>query len=171
MEFTNLAREKGVAVGRVYSHLSVEDRNAIERMGAEGLSSRAIAAAIGRAPSTITREIRRGVWSAADMNASYKPYRDPRLRSPSTIPDPVYVGVWAHHKALHRRQRSHQPWRMRHDPLVGYVTDKLRAGWSPQLISGRLKRDFPDQPKMRACPETIYAWIYHPSRRERRWMD
>ncbi len=49
---------------------------------------------------------------------------------------------------------------MSHDPLVAYVTERLRRGWSLLVISGRLRLDHPDDGRMRACPETIYAWIY-----------
>ena len=161
---------KGVAVGQSYSHLSVLERNAIERMGQEGQSCREIAAAIGRNPSTVSRELRRGLFSAAAVGTAYKPYRDPRLRSASTIPDPVYVGAWAHHKAMERRARSHQPVKMRNDKLVDYVCKRLAKGWSPQLISGRARLEHGPGP-MSVCPETIYAWIYSPAQRHRKLMD
>ena len=47
-------------------------------MGQEGLSCRTIEAAIGRSPSTVSRELRRGLFFAAAVGTAYKPYRAPR---------------------------------------------------------------------------------------------
>jgi IS30 family transposase len=151
--------------------LSADERVVIERMGSEGWSIRAMARSLGRSASTVSREVRRGLFSAAAVGTAYKPYRDPRLRSASNIPDPVYVGSWAHHKALGRAARSHQPTRMRCDRLVAHVCDKLRQGWGPQLIAGRLPIDWPHDARMRVCAETLYAWIYSEKQKHRRLMD
>ena len=43
------------------------------------------------------------------------------------------------------------------------------CGWSPLLISGRLRVLFPDDSAMRVCPETVYRWIYADRRRRERW--
>jgi IS30 family transposase len=140
-------------------------------MGSEGASIREIARRLGRSASTVSREVRRGLFSAAAVGTAHKPYRDPRLRSASNIPDPVYIGSWADHKAKERAKRSHQPRRMGCDRLVDYVLDKLRAGWTPQLIAGRLPIDHPGDPGMRVCAETLYAWIYSDAQRHRQLMD
>jgi IS30 family transposase len=158
-------------VGQRYLHLSADERLVIEKLGSEGKSIRAMARHLGRSPSTISREVRRGLFSAAAVGTCYKPYRDPRLRSASTVPDPVYIGSWAHHKAVRRAARCHQPTRLRDDRLVAYVCDKLRAGWTPQLIAGRLPIDHPDDPAMRVCAETIYQWIYSDQQKHRQLMD
>ena len=159
-------------MGERYSHLSADERTTIEKMGGCGHSIRQIAIFLGRSPSTISREVRRGLFSADAAGTAYRPYRDPRLRSPSTINDPIYVGAWAHHRAIERQARSHQTVKMRHDPLVAYVCDKLRAGWTPQLICGRLKLvDHVADQQMNLCPETIYTWIYAPDQAHRRLMD
>jgi IS30 family transposase len=147
-------------VGQRYLRLSADERLAIEKLGSEGQSIRAIARHLGRCPSTISREVNRGLFSAAAAGTAYKPYRDPRLRSASSIPDPVYIGSWANHKAQQRAKRSHQPTRMRQDRLVAYCCDRLRQGWTPQLIAGRLVIDHPDDPAMPVCAETLYKWIY-----------
>ena len=43
------------------------------------------------------------------------------------------------------------------------------CGWSPLLISGRLRVLFPDDSAMRVCPQTVYRWVYADRhRRERR---
>jgi IS30 family transposase len=53
------------------------------------------------------------------------------------------------------------------DDLVAYVIDKLRAGWTPQSISGRLRREHPDDPGAWVSPETIYAWVYAAANKHR----
>ena len=40
-----------------------------------------------------------------------------------------------------------------------YVERKLKKDWSPEIISQKLKADYPDNNKMRAGHETIYRWI------------
>jgi len=149
----------------------LEDRIAIEKMGADGLSLRQMARRLGRAPSTLSREVRRGVFSADAVGTAYKPYRDPRLRSACTVSDPVYIASWAHRRAGQRAARSHEARKMRSDRLVAYVCDRLRAGWTPQLICGRARLDHPDDPEMAVCAETVYAWVYSPAQARRRWWD
>jgi predicted AAA+ superfamily ATPase len=68
-------------------------------MGSEGKSIREMARELGRGPSTVSREVRRGLFSAGAAGTAYKPYRDPRLRSASNVADPVYVASWAHRRA------------------------------------------------------------------------
>jgi len=41
-----------------------------------------------------------------------------------------------------------------------YVLKKLRKGWNPESITGRLKKDHPNDPYWHICHETIYAWIF-----------
>jgi len=52
--------QEGVAVGSRYRHLSIDERVTIEKVGGLGHSIRQIASHLGRSPSTISREIRRG---------------------------------------------------------------------------------------------------------------
>lgn len=48
--------------------------------------------------------------------------------------------------------------------LRAKVEDDLQKKYSPEQISGRLKRDFPDREEMRVSPETIYQSLYLQSR-------
>jgi IS30 family transposase len=57
--------------------------------------------------------------------------------------------------------------RMKHGQLVDRLFTRLRNGWTPEKIGGRLPHDFPDDPRMPVRHETLYAWIYGPGRRER----
>jgi IS30 family transposase len=48
--------------------------------------------------------------------------------------------------------------------LRAHVVERLAAGWSPQQIAGRLKREAPDRRSV--CHETIYRHVYGPEGRE-----
>jgi IS30 family transposase len=61
------------------------------------------------------------------------------------------------------QERSHRLRGIRRlaDPwLWPYVRGKLLEGWSPEQISHRLRLDYPDDPRKRVSPETIYATLY-----------
>ena len=67
-------------MGQQYSHLSSEERILIEKLHCEQhLSVRKIAEEIGRDKSTVSRELRRGLWFASNENGSYRPYRPKRV--------------------------------------------------------------------------------------------
>ena len=97
-----------------YAHLTADERDRLADLKAEGLSLRAIARALGRAASTISREIRR---NALDSGA-YRPH----------VADGAY---------MLRRQREAT---LETDAkLAAYVTDRLTEGWTPEQIAGRLR--------------------------------
>ena len=59
---------------KAYSHLSAEERVRIDELrNREGLGARQIAPRIGRDKSTVSRELKRGLWSASNENDSYRP--------------------------------------------------------------------------------------------------
>ena len=97
-----------------YSHLSRWERDQIAELKAAGRSVRAIARALGRAASTISREIRRNALEGG----AYRPQ----------IADGGY---------LLRRQRRSLLERDR--ALAAYVTDRLIEGWTPEQIAGRVR--------------------------------
>lgn len=117
-----------------YSHLSRWERDQISELKAAGRSVRVIARALGRAGSTISRELRRNALECG----AYRPQ----------IADGGY---------LLRRQR---PALLERDgALAAYVTDRLIEGWTPEQIAGRLGRGI--ERGLRAlAAETIYAWIF-----------
>ena len=116
--------------------LSLVEREEISRGIAAGMSTRALARMLGRAPSTISREIRRHggrtLYRASGADAR----------------------AW---------QRATRPKRCRlatHRPLRQVVATKLRADWSPQQIAHWLVLTYPDDPTMRVSHETIYRTLY-----------
>lgn len=153
-----------------YKHLTLEDRIEIEKHRDNKLGVREIARRLGRAPSTISRELGRGAWRPSNENAAYTPYRDPALHGDDLTP-PQYRAGRAQRKAEQRAQTSHQPNRLSTDRALTHLVSKLRDGWTPEMISGRARIDFPDDPSMHACPETIYRFIYNPTQRHRRLAE
>ena len=125
-----------------YSHLTAEERDRLAGLMADGLSLRSIARALGRAVSTISRELRR---NALDSGA-YRPH----------VADGAY---------MLRRQRAAV---LETDArLAVYVTDRLSEGWTPEQIAGRLRLGI--ETGLRAvCAETIYGWIYRAGQKAQR---
>ena len=118
-------------------YLSLVEREHLRDLRRSGLSVRASAAAMGRSPSTVSRELHRNTLSAR----GYLPHA-------------------AHRASVARRQRPRQAKVLAHPPLGEYVESRLSRKWSPQQISHRLGKDYPDCPEMRACTETIYQAVY-----------
>ena len=148
-------------MGQQYSHLSSEERILIEKLHCERhLSVRKIAEEIGRDKSTVSRELRRGLWFASNENGSYRPYRPKRLKTGPWTLGPFYSALAAQRKADLRRRGSRKPRRMDSGPLRAWVLDALRRGWSPELIEGRLKAQCAGDPSMRISHECLYQWIY-----------
>jgi len=117
--------------------LSLQERELIRDLSAAGTSLRAIAQAMGRAPSTISRELGRN--------------SDPRFG---------YLPHGAQRQAADRRTRPKTAKLVAHSALREYVQDKLGLEWSPEQISHRLVTDFPDDQEMRVSHETIYQSLY-----------
>lgn len=155
-------------MGEVYSHLSEEERQVIQIEIGNGTGVRRIGAMLGRSASSISREIKRNAWFPSNESESYRPYRPKRLKTgPWT--GRYYIAGPAQRKADRRRLRPRRPYKLSCDRLWSWVADRLGRGWSPLLISGRLRVDFPDDTLMRVCPETIYRWIYADRPRRDRW--
>ena len=155
-------------MGQVYSHLSEEERRIIRIEIGNGTSIRRIAGLIGRHASTVSRGIKRNTWFPSNENESYRPYRPERLKTgPWT--GRCHIAGPAHRKAGRRRARTRKPYRLASDRLWAWVAERLRRGWSPLLVGGRLRPEHPGDESMRRCPETICRWVCaDKARRERR---
>ena len=66
----------------------------------------------------------------------------------------------AQRKAETRARESRRPMRMSYSPLLAWVMDALRKGWTPERIEGRLKVEWPDDPRMRISHECLHRWIH-----------
>jgi transposase, IS30 family len=119
-------------------YLTREERYELARLREGGLAVRAVAARMGRSPSTISRELAR---NADPRSGGYQPERAHRL-------------AW-------ERQRRPKPSRLsQHLVLRAQVQQMLDRRYSPEQVSGRLKVLYPGEVAMRVSHETIYQSIY-----------
>lgn len=143
-------------MGQQYSHLSSEERILIEKLHCEQhLSIRKIAEEIGRDKSTVSRELRRGLWFASNENGSYRPYRPKRLKTGPWTSGPFYSALAAQRKADRRRRGSRKPRRMDSDRLRAWVLDALRRGVEPGTDRGCFASMFVRQ--VRQCFSAVWA--------------
>ena len=124
--------------------LSFAERERISRGLAAGETIRAIARSLGRAPSTIGREVNRC--------GGRRRYR-----------------ALAAERGAHERSRRPRPTKL---ARCGRLREAVEAGlerrWSPQQVSARLRADHPDDEGMRISHETIYRALYVQGRGELR---
>jgi len=116
--------------------LSLAEREEISRGIVAGLSIRAIASQLGRAPSTVSREIIR--------NGGRDSYRANQADE----------AAW---------ERAHRPkiCKLGQNPaLARIVAEKLQLEWSPRQIAGWLKYHYPDDETYQVSHETIYLTLF-----------
>ena len=116
--------------------LTPAEREEISRGLATGESLRAIAARLGRSASTVCREVNR--------NGGRRRYRAAK----------------AEEQTLKRSRRPRRCLLAMNERLRDMVARKLREDWSPEQISGWLKRQYPDDETMRVSHETIYRTLF-----------
>jgi IS30 family transposase len=116
--------------------LTLAERESISRGISCGNSVRLIARRLGRAPSTVSREVARhggrSAYRATDA--------DRRAWRSALRPKPCLL-------ALNRKLRD-------------IVASKLTLYWSPEQVSGWLKAQYPDDESMRVSHETIYRSLF-----------
>ncbi|UCH48984.1 MAG: IS30 family transposase [Betaproteobacteria bacterium] len=123
-----------------YQQLTPEERYVIAHLNIYGLSLREIARRLKRHHSTISRELRR-----------------------NGPPPPFLARYWydsAQARCDARKAKARHRRRLHNEELYQYVVQSLQARLSPQLISGRLYLDYPQQARMRVSTEQIYRWVY-----------
>jgi transposase, IS30 family len=119
------------------ARLSEQEREEIGLGRAAGESLRSIARRLGRAPSTILREV----------------YPDERYGQ-------RYRGSGGDYRRYLRSRRPKPAKLAQPGPLRDQVVAWLKQRWSPQQIAARLKQEFPATPEMWVSHETIYQAIY-----------
>jgi IS30 family transposase len=121
-----------------YIKLTSKERDLLAVWKAEGISNKECGRRLNRNTSTIGRELKRNMWKGG-----------------------VYVAIHAQSQADKREQKSARSKQELKNPEVyGYVTERLRWGWSPDQIAGRLKLNHPQDKYFWITAETIYRWIY-----------
>jgi len=116
--------------------LTLDEREEISRAVVAGHSMRSIAAHLGRAPSTISREIKRNGGQVCYRASQAEESAWDRGRRPKTC-------KLAQNRALAR-----------------LVAGKLQWQWSPEQIAGGLKQTYPDDTSRQVSPETIYRSLF-----------
>jgi IS30 family transposase len=166
---SHLSRSSGPLSGR---HLSFAEREEIALLRAEGHGVREVARRLGRAPSTISRELRRNAatrggnldyrattaqWHAERAarrpkraklaeNAALRTYVQERLSGAAVTPDGAAVaGPAVAWKGRRHGRRTARRW---------------AKAWSPEQICRRLRHDHPDDEAMRISHEAIYQALF-----------
>jgi transposase, IS30 family len=134
-------------MGRCYGQLSLEERVEIYRLHAGGRSQNHIASALNRAPSTISRELRRNSRPTKVWAGGYEPVRAQRL-------------------AERRRQWDGRFKLARQPDLRNCVGNSLAMGHSPEQIAGRLALE---HGHVIISHESIYRFIYHRAAQKDCW--
>ena len=132
-----------------YRKLTKTERILIARLKNKGFSNKKIAGVLGRSVSTIGREIKRNSFKGK-----------------------FYEPLHAQARAEARKEKA---WGAKHplkNPKVyAYVLQKLRDGWSPEQIAGRLRHEYPKDKSWWISHETIYRFIYHPKNKDGYWWE
>lgn len=121
---------------RCATALTLAEREEISRALMAGQSMRSIAARLGRAPSTISREIGRN--GGQD----------------------VYRATLAEQAAWERALRPKLCKLAKNRALAGIVADMLRMLWSPEQIAGWLQHTYPNDQSLHVSHETIYRSLF-----------
>jgi len=128
-------------MGQAYSQLSLRERCEIDLLWRDGLSRRAVARRLGRAPSTIGRELARNARATKAWPGGYD-------------------GARAQHLAERRRRWNARFALARQPVLRALVRDQLAMGRSPEQVAGRLALE---HGRTILSHESIYRFIYHRS--------
>ncbi|MGX9670909.1 IS30 family transposase [Mycobacterium sp. HM-7] len=143
---------------RQYTRLTFAEREQIGLAVAAQEPIRSIAKRLGRAPSTISREIKR---NSSDGRNKYRPqfrfgapWRGGPLRRPHYFPSA------AQGRAQRNARRPHPRKLATNTRLHAQVQTWLTDFHSPEQIARQLVMEFPDDMEMRVSHETIYQSIY-----------
>ena len=120
-------------MSKCYGHITPQQRLKIHQLLIQGCAIQEIAEKLGYHRATLYRELAR--------NSCQYGYR----------PD------WASQQALSRRRYCRASKLHKNQPLNQFVIGKLKIGWSPEQIAGRLNRE---AGRTVVCHESIYRYIY-----------
>jgi IS30 family transposase len=158
-------------------YLSFREREEIAILKVQGATIRAIARQLGRAPSTISRELRRNAATRGgklEYRASVAQWKcDLEARRPKTakLVENERLREYVQERLSGEVRRPDGsavagpgpvPWKGRGKPHRG--DRRWATAWSPEQIANRLKVDFPDDESMRISHEAIYQSLFIESR-------
>jgi IS30 family transposase len=127
----------------MHKQLSMEEREILSQMHAAQYSQEAIAARLGRANSTVSRELARNGQVGGG-----------------------YSAVTAQKQAEARRRDRPLVRKLEDPELRQAVVARLTREWSPDQIGGRLKYENPDERRWHVSAQTIYTWLHNDADRD-----
>ncbi|MBX7149385.1 helix-turn-helix domain-containing protein, partial [bacterium] len=120
-------------MAKSFKRLRLADREKLAILRAKGKTIREIAKKLGFSHSTISREFRRyGKFNYSPCHSDF-------------------------HSQHRRRKAGRKPKIWGHEDLMSWIDEKLRLGWSPQLIAGRISKDHPG---LSVSHETVYQYVF-----------
>lgn len=132
-----------------HTKLTQPERQRIAVWIKEGMSNKEVARRLGRSAATIGRELRRNQAGQG-----------------------LYEPAHAQRAAENRKAKTYTAKHpLKHEELYGYVLEKLRWGWSPEQIAGRLKFEHPEDSSWQLCHETIYRFCYKEGIYQQGWWQ
>lgn len=129
----------------MYRQLEAHERDCLAVWKGAGRSNKEIARRLKRSVSTIGRELKRNGLSGG-----------------------AYVSIRAQIRRDRRQVSAKRRHPLKSQEVYSYALEKLRSGWSPEQISGRLRLE---QGRSVICPETIYQFIYREQHKEKRLWE
>ena len=116
-------------------HITREDRDKISVLQSSGMKQAEIAKEIGRSKSAISKELNK------ETSVFYRG---------------KYIASQSHENVQRNWKESHKRKRMDDSEIQEYVIEKIKLGWTPSQIAGRIFQDI----SKKVSHETIYMWIY-----------
>lgn len=123
-------------IHKKYKHFSHEERIVLQTHLESGKLQCEIARLMNRAPSTISREIK---------------------RNGAPVHNKPYLYTQASKRCDARKRWSHAKVRLKNQRIRNFVHKKLKIGWTPEIIAGRIGMHIPDA---KTNYESIYLYIY-----------
>ena len=123
-----------------------KERGMIARMLTQGKKTREIVRYLCRSPSTVSDEISRNqIWDGTQF---------------------IYDAIIAQEEYEVRKSKAGKRKPLKNKWVYQYVINHLQLGWTPEQISGRLKRKHPLIKSRTVGKETIYRYIYNPENKD-----
>lgn len=123
-----------------YTHFKPDQRNELSALLRAGLKQNQIAEMLGKTPSAVCQELQR---NPADTTTGY---------------DAGSAKIHTKRRRIAANQRfrkiENNQW------LRNYIVKKIKKYWSPEQISGRLKRNWPNERNRQIGKDSIYKYIY-----------
>lgn len=136
---------------RKHTKITSTERQLLAAWKSEGLSNKECGRRLGRETSTIGRELKHNLFHDR-QNGGY-----------------LYEPLNANFQAKSRQHAYAAKHPLKSKQVFSYVMEKLRDGWSPLQIAGRLKTiDHPKEKDWQISHEAIYQYIYAPENKEKK---